>query len=73
MSRIWRTDFLQYKGIRDLEAQPLHFWSSGESYDLVVQGTLFLLYEESIAIKNDLQAEVTLNSIHYYVFHVNEC
>ena len=44
----------------------------GESHDSVVPGTLFLLYEESFGIKNDLQDKTTLNSLYYLVLHTNE-
>lgn len=56
-----------------LEALAQHFWAPGESHDFAEPGTLFLLYEKSFGIKNDLQDNTTLNSSHYLVLHVNEC
>ena len=72
MSGIWKTDFVQWKGIR--------FGSLGSAFlrpqenlvTLWCQEHSFFLYEESFGIKNDLQDKTTLNSSYYLALHINE-
>jgi len=74
MSGIWKTDFVQWKGIKSgslgsaflgPQENLVTLWCQEHSF-------YFLLYEESFGIKNDLQDKTTLNSLYYLVLHINE-